>query len=485
MNTIVDKDGLTFKDIEKEIFKYVCQIAVDITKELLTAYDRKLMEERDRARYRHKGYKEDHIRCVYGDVAYERVVYETCSKEGKKECVYLLDEALRMDTVGKMSLNLVESIISAASRMSYRDAAEEIDRNTEAWITFQSAWNVVQRFGEKLEEEEAALIRDYEKEAIEGGKEVPVLFEEADGIFIHLQGKDRPKHMSGKEIKVSTCYEGWNEQGELVGKVMSAGFEDGKRFQKLREAAIKKRYNTEEVKLRILNGDGAGWVKAYEDPDTVFQLDRFHIYQKILRCIRDKEMQRTLRELYDRCETEELLKSIEIYADSVATDDGKDKREKKARELYEYLAGNKEYLLSYRDREGLKIPDAPEGIVYKNLGTQENQNCSVITLRMKNNKGSWSISGGGHMAKILVRFANGSIWDDILHYKDAVIESDKEAVIVNILSAAKAPRYDGKGNKTGNIQTGHVLYREAEMTFSRKAFLKIFDNKDFTQLVYR
>lgn len=485
MNTIVDKDALTFKDIEREIFKYVCQIAVDITREFLTVYDRKLMEERDREKYRHKGYKEDHIRCVYGDVAYERVVYETCSEEGKKEYIYLLDEALRMDTVGKMSLNLVESIISAASRMSYRDAAEEINRNTEAEITFQSAWNVVQKFGEKLGEEEAVLIRDYEKEAIEGGKEVPVLFEEADGIFIHLQGKDRPKHMSGKEIKVSTCYEGWNEQGELVGKVMSAGFEDGKTFQKLREAVIKKRYNTEEAELRILNGDGAGWVKAYEDPDTVFQLDRFHIYQKILKCIRDKEMQKILRELYDRCETEELLKSIAIYADSVATDDEKDKREKKARELYEYLSGNKEHLLSYRDREGLKIPDAPEGIIYKNLGTQENQNCNVITLRMKNNKGSWSIAGGGHMAKILVRFANGSIWDDILHYKDAAIESDKEAVIVNILSAAKAPKYDGKGNKTGNILTGHILYREAEMTFSRKAFLKIFDNKDFTQLVYR
>ena len=128
---------------------------------------------------------------------------------------------------------------------------------------------------------------------------------------------------------------------------MSAGYKDGKRFQKLREAAIKKKYNTEEAKLRILNGDRAGWVKAYEDPDTVFQLDRFHIYQNILKCIRDKEMQRRLRELYDRCETEKLLKRIEIYADSVATDDVKNKREKKTRELYEYLTENKEYLLSY------------------------------------------------------------------------------------------------------------------------------------------
>jgi len=291
--------------------------------------------------------------------------------------------------------------------------------------------------------------------------------------------------MSGKEIKVSTCYEGWNEQGELVGKVMSAGFEDGRTFQKLREATIKTKYNTEEVALRVLNGDGAGWVKSCEDPDTVFQLDRFHIYQKILKCIRDKEMQGRLRALYDACKTDELLECIQIYADSIATVEEKDKGEKKALELYEYLAGNRAYLLSYQCREGIEIPQAPEGLVYKNLGTQENQNCSNITLRMKNNKSSWSIAGGGHMAKILVRFANKSIWDDIFHYKDAVIESEKEPVILNILSAAKAPKMDGKGNKTGNVMTGHILYREAEMTFSRKAFLKIFDNKEFTQLVYR
>lgn len=113
MNNIVEKDSLTFKDIEKEIFKYVCQIAVEITQKVLLGYDKKLMQERDISKYRHKGYKADHIRCVYGDVPYERVVYATYDENGKQEFVYLLDEALRMDTVGKMSLNLVESIVSA------------------------------------------------------------------------------------------------------------------------------------------------------------------------------------------------------------------------------------------------------------------------------------------------------------------------------------------------------------------------------------
>lgn len=484
MNTIVKDDVLTFKDIEEAIFTYHCQQAVKDTQEVLRKLDLQLMLERDRVKYRHKGRKKDHVRCVYGDVPYDRAVYETKNEEGHKEYVFLLNDALKMDTVGKMSMNTVESIIGSTTKMSFRDAAEELNRNTKINISHQGAWNVVQKFGEKLEKEEQAIIREYRKGAIEGGREVPVLFEEADGVFIHLQGKDRPSSMSGREIKVSTCYEGWNNKGELVGKVMSVGFEDGKTFQTLREAEIKKVYDTDFVKLRILNGDGADWVKNCEDPSTVFQLDRFHVYKKIREDIKDKEVQSMIVSLYDENKVEELLEYIQIYADSVAGDEEGNKKEKKALDLLKYLEKNKEYLVSYMERQ-IEIPEAPKGIIYKNLGTQENQNCSNITLRMKHRKTSWSISGGGHMGKILARFANRTIWDDIAHYKDAIIESDKTSVVWNILSAGQAPKVDGKGNKTGNIQTGHILYREAAMTWSRKAFLKIFDNRNYSELIYR
>ena len=67
--------------------------------------------------------------------------------------------------------------------MSFRNASEELNRNTKIKISHQAIWNVIQLFGDKLEKEEAALIRDYQKEAIEGGKKVSVLFEEADGVF--------------------------------------------------------------------------------------------------------------------------------------------------------------------------------------------------------------------------------------------------------------------------------------------------------------
>ena len=99
---------------------------------------------------------------------------------------------------------------------------------------------------------------------------------------------------------------------------MSVGFEDGKTFQKLREAMIKKVYDTDAIKLRVLNGDGAEWVKNCEGPGTEFQLDRFHVYKKITETIKDKKMQSQIRELYDGCKIEELLETIQVYADSRA-----------------------------------------------------------------------------------------------------------------------------------------------------------------------
>ena len=471
MNTIVKDDVLTFKDIEEAIYSYHCKEAVKETQEILKAIDDMLMVKRDRSRYRHKGKKGDHITCIYGDVPYERVVYETKDEEGHKHYIYLLNEVLKMDMIGSMSMSAVEAIVDGTTKLSFRNTAKELDRTTKMEISHQTAWNVTQKFGEKLEAEEAALIREYDRDEIEGGKEVPVLFEEADGIYIHLQGRGRPKGKKGREIKVSTAYEGWSKNG----------VEDGKTFQKLREAMIKQVYDTEAIKLRVLNGDGADWVRNCEDPSTEFQLDRFHVYKKITETIKDKEMQRWIRQLYDDCETEKLLETIQTYADNIAEED---KEEKKALELLKYLEDNKEWLKPYQDR-GLRIPKNPDGIEYKNLGTQENQNCSNITLRMKHRKCSWSISGGNHMGKILARIANRTIWKDIKHYKDAIVENDKAPVVWEILSAAQAPKYDGRGNKTGNIAEGHIILKESGMTASRKAFLKIFDDRPATGLIYR
>ncbi|MEG1958100.1 MAG: hypothetical protein RR071_10265, partial [Lachnospiraceae bacterium] len=108
-------------------------------------------------------------------------------------------------------------------------------------------------------------------------------------------------------------------------------------------------------------------------------MDRYHIYQEILRKISDKEAQKEIRRLFDEEKMDEMLEYIQIYATSVASPDEKDKSSKKAMELYQYLNNNKEGLLPYNKR-GITIPAPKAGILYKGMGIQETQNCTVVTL---------------------------------------------------------------------------------------------------------
>ena len=252
-----------------------------------------------------------------------------------------------------------------------------------------------------------------------------------------------------------------------------SGMENATEFLAIREAMLQKKYNTDEIELRILNGDGGSWIKDPYEPETVFQLDRFHIYQAIIRKISDKRAQKSIRELLDEDKIKECFEYIEAYATSVESLDTNDKGSKKAMELLEYLKKNQDGLIPYQ-RRGITLPKERPGIVYKNLGTQENHNCSVITQRMKHRRMSWSINGANHIAKLLVRKENKTLYNTIERYTDGIIIAARLNEVMEVLSAAKTPKYDGKGNKDGNIQKGHFALRDAMLTASRKALIRAF-----------
>ena len=56
-NTIITEKGLTFNKLEKEIYRMCLEWGRYILKSILEQLDKKLKNERDKARYRHKGYK--------------------------------------------------------------------------------------------------------------------------------------------------------------------------------------------------------------------------------------------------------------------------------------------------------------------------------------------------------------------------------------------------------------------------------------------
>lgn len=73
---IIASDEIKFNDLEKKVFKFVCFFGCLIIKLLLERYDRKLMDGRDKKKYRHKGLRGDTIKTVMGEVQYRRTMYK-------------------------------------------------------------------------------------------------------------------------------------------------------------------------------------------------------------------------------------------------------------------------------------------------------------------------------------------------------------------------------------------------------------------------
>ena len=168
-----------------------------------------------------------------------------------------------------------------------------------------------------------------------------------------------------------------------------------------------------------------------------------------------------------------MLEYIQVYADSKESDVPKDKGSKNARELYKYLWNNREGLIPYQER-GIALPAAPEGILYKNMGVQENQNCTAVTMRMKHRRMRWSIHGANNMAKALYRKENRELIDTIERYTDGLVFTMQMKEIIKTLSAAKAPKKDGKGNPYVGAITHHMPLLDVMQTASRKAFERAF-----------
>ena len=132
----------------------------------------------------------------HGEVKYKRRIYETKDENGKNMYIYLLDQYLKKETIGHVSSSLAEKMVENVLEKSYRKSAESIESLCRSSLSHTAVWNVIQELGKRLEEQDKKLVKQYEKGNLSGNREVDVLFQEADGVWLNMQGKDRPK--SGK-----------------------------------------------------------------------------------------------------------------------------------------------------------------------------------------------------------------------------------------------------------------------------------------------
>jgi hypothetical protein len=412
---ILAGESLKFKDLEIKIFKFVCIIGCLLIKLILEKRDRQIAKNRDKGKYRHKGYKKDCVKTIMGEVEFRRVVYEV-EEENAKKYIYLLDNELEIDTIGKVSKNLAERMIDNVCKNSYRGTAKNICQMTNQTISHEGIRNITLKVGKEISNKEKEKVKLYEKEKLEKGKkEIPALFEEADGLWVSLQGKDRKQAVENQkkkaekvgkeykqpksvksELKLYVSYEGWKKEKRhsLVGKQYITGFMKTKELHKIRVARLYEKYDIKPDTLRVLNGDGASWIKKLKVRGQFYQKDSFHISQAINRNIKDKEHAEAVKKLIDEKKYTEIPEFLERLKYDCG---GEEKAVKKLETLQKYL---KDGLERYKDKI-TNIPNPPDRMEYRNLGIMESQVFTVLSCRLKNRRMSFSKTGATMLSKVV------------------------------------------------------------------------------------
>lgn len=430
-----------FYDLVEKVFSALMESGREMIRKHMEKLDCELLEQRDKKRYRTKGIRKTSVKTKLGTVEYERRMY---LDRQTNTHVFLLDEAMNSRCVGLFDEGLCKTIEEMICEQSYRETARSVSELTGQYVSHQAVWDIVQQAGKK------AISLSTKPAAAAGLVESKILYEEADGDWLKLQGDDREKYGVSKEMKIGIAYDGvlYKKQKngkirrKLDNKVAYASFEAVGEFRKHCENTISRVYNTDEIELRVRNGDGASWIQKSSDCDCICVLDKFHRNKKITECVKNKKIAESLRELLFQGRYDELLDCIEAYANS-----SEDAEAEKLRELYSYYSENREALAGYYDRGRIIPPTREPGVIHHaRLGSMEGNVFTLIGNRMKGRRACWSIDGGNNLAALLCRHYTE------VDYEPMIAAGQTGDISSPVLSAASIKEISGKGYEfSGNV----------------------------------
>jgi hypothetical protein len=252
-------------------------------------------------------------------------------------------------------------------------------------------------------------------------------------------------------------------------------------FKTLRDSVIAEKYNVDEIQYRILNGDGAAWIKSGHDFETdIFQLDPYHLAKSIIRNVYDKDARRHILRWLKTGEYDKVLQKTEALKYECG---GLASEIKKLETLETYIRSNKEGILAYQKRRGIELPPAPEGLEYRNLGTME-RNVGIFSKRMKGAK-SWSEKGATHLANIIAlktgpdfktkisALISGKLSERLTERFEEAIKNTEKILI------KKANK------KLYPLHRGKLPFSDCKITNGRKAVLGMFEMRPFSEIIYR
>jgi hypothetical protein len=105
----------------------------------------------------------------------------------------------KWDTIGHYSSSLVDKVIDNICDLSFRKTAANIEKLSNQSISHTVVWDVVKKVGKTIENKDINKMNNYNQDELNGTRECKVVFQEMDGLWISMQGKDRSQ--SGKSRK--------------------------------------------------------------------------------------------------------------------------------------------------------------------------------------------------------------------------------------------------------------------------------------------
>lgn len=317
----------------------------------------------------------------FGEVRFKRHIYW----DGKDRRFTPLDMLLDITPYARNSKKLDAMGASLSAGSSYREAAQLLSYAIKQTLSPSTLYRMVQRVGRKVQAWEA-------EEQDPGKIAAPILYCEADGVYIHLQRESQKK----AEVKVGAFYTGKTAIGfnryRCQNKVTTCqlGLSMREWQVHLRDLAYG-HYNFESIRMAVVGGDGANWVQnsfEFLGLPAAHLLDRFHVL---------RSLRRSFASVLDTSELSKTLfaKGFDEIAPQLQTSFAKlgTSLRKRQDETYTYLSGHKDSLVSL-DQRGLPFS-------FSSLGAMEGNVDKLVRQRMRGRGLSWSLSGAQSMLAVL------------------------------------------------------------------------------------
>ena len=378
-------------DWEASCHRIGCAVSQTLAKRYLESKDKELQQERPPG-LRSKDKRERTLVTIFGDVTINRGYY----RDIQGNYHHLLDEHMNLLPHQSATPSLTADLVDSATHLSFRKVISEVKKYTSVVLSVSTVHRLLQKVAQEVIDHENHDWHCCFSEGslpLSGMKQVPVLYTEADGVWIHLQREEKEHY----QLKNGIAYEGWEhisgEHYATSGKRIYSHGDDSIPFWEGASLEWDKYWDLGYTRLIVVGGDDANWIDSGTDElgFSVRQLDAFHLARACRKGWEKGEV------MYDAIRSGRLSETPGSL---------KQREGKTAQKSRDYVLKRLEKGLDWRLKvaEDFQIPEGARG-----LGTIEGNESNLFADRMKDRGMSWTIPGAQHMGKAIQLSRNGEL----------------------------------------------------------------------------